>query len=276
MKILIDTDIGGDVDDALAVALALNAPGVQIAGITLVYMDNIWRQGVLEALLNVYGRRDIPVVRGAEKPLIGQWTLNSHTWQPPNPADNTAAEFIIRQCDADPDLILVPIGPLTNIAAAMAAAPRIAHNRKIVLMGGAPGQPRAEWNILCDPEAAAMVLTSGADIKLVGLNVTEQCQFTPEEVAAFARGGETARYLHQLMEKFVQDYHYLPILHDPLAMASLIDPTVLTFEPQQLLVELTGTHTRGQLISAPHGAKINVATQVSVATCKEIMQRLAV
>ena len=71
--ILIDTDIGGDVDDALALALALNTPSVEIVGITNVYLANAWRAGVTKELLRVYGREDIPVCTGAEKPLIGWW-----------------------------------------------------------------------------------------------------------------------------------------------------------------------------------------------------------
>jgi len=269
MNILIDTDIGGDVDDALAVALALCSPNIHISGITLVYIDNTWRQGVITELLDIFVRPAIPIVRGAEKPLIGHWAYSGTTWIPPNIADNTAAEFIIKQCDADPQLILVPIGPLTNIAAAISAAPRIAKNRKITIMGGAPGQSRAEWNIFCDPEAAAIVFSSGAVINLVGLNVTEQCQFTNEEVEAFANGNEKSKYLYQLMTKFISDYNYLPILHDPLAMASLINNDVLTFEPRNIAVEVSDIPTRGYIINTPSGADINIATHVNVERFKQ-------
>ena len=72
-RILIDTDIGGDVDDALALAMALNTPNVEIVGITNVYLANAWRAGVTKELLRVYGREQIPVCAGAEKPLIGWW-----------------------------------------------------------------------------------------------------------------------------------------------------------------------------------------------------------
>ena len=101
-RILIDTDIGGDVDDALALALALNSPQLEIVGITNVYLANAWRAGVTKHMLEVYGREDIPVCTGAEKPLIGWWDENRIPNSSPDYGEYRgeklphAADFIIR------------------------------------------------------------------------------------------------------------------------------------------------------------------------------------
>jgi len=269
MDILIDTDIGGDVDDALALALALCTPKLNVIGISLVYIDNTWRHDFVDKMLDVFERRDIPVVKGAEKPLIGKWANDGVPWTPRESSANKAAEFIIKSCDENPDLVIVPIGPLTNIAAAIATAPRIAKNRKIVLMGGTLNQARSEWNILCDPEAAAIVLESGADITMVGLNVTEPCQLTSQEVESFANAGTKAKCLHGMMKKFIKDFNFLPVPHDPLAVSVLIWDDLLVFERKKLAVELSGAHSRGQIIETSSGAEVKIATDVNAQLFKE-------
>jgi inosine-uridine nucleoside N-ribohydrolase len=260
-RILIDTDIGGDVDDALAVALAIHSPELDIKGISLVYEANEWRKGVLDNMLKVYNRTDISVVAGAEKPLIGLWNGK----KPPNPAENKAAEFIIRLCDEDPGLVIAAIGPLTNIAASICAAPRIAKGRKICLMGGAFNVLRPEWNILCDPEAADIVINSGADIYMVPLDVTEKCRFTREEVDSFAEKGEEGRLLHGMILKCIHDFEkawgraYLPILHDPLVISAFFWNDLLTFKWENVIIELQGSHTRGATVKRQDGVPIHLA-----------------
>jgi inosine-uridine nucleoside N-ribohydrolase len=270
-RILIDTDIGGDVDDALAVALAIHSPELDIAGISLVYESNEWRKGVLDNMLKIYKRTDIPVAIGAEKPLIGLWNGK----KPPNLAENRAAEFIIRLCDEDSGLVIAAIGPLTNIAAALCAAPRIAQGRKICLMGGAFNTVRPEWNIFCDPEAADIVFNSGSDIYMVGLDITEKCRFTQEEVDAFAEKGGEGQLLHRMILKCISDFEsawsnkYLPILHDPLAVSSLLWNDHLTFKRENVIIELQGRHTRGATFKHQDGAAINVAVDVDSRLFKE-------
>ncbi|MDR1663424.1 MAG: nucleoside hydrolase [Clostridiales bacterium] len=268
-RVLIDTDIGGDVDDAIALALALSSPEISVAGISLVYLGNAWRHGILSNMLEVYGRKDIPVAIGAEKPLIGSWGQSGDTEAERSGASpvfiderNRAAEFIIRLCEDDPELTLVPIGPLTNLAAAMLAAPRIAKGRRIMLMGGSPGDGRAEWNFLCDPEAAVTVLNSGAAVSIVGLNVTELCRFTQAEVDSFAHGGKKERLLYEMMRDFTRE-HYLPVLHDPLAVGALLWDDVIAFEKKRVSVELCDRSRRGALTETENGAEVRIATEVN-------------
>ena len=187
-RILIDTDIGGDVDDALALAMALNTPEIEIVGITNVYLANAWRAGVTKELLRVYGREQIPVCAGAEKPLIGWWDENRIPNSSPDYGEYRgeklphAADFIIRKAEETDDLVLLAIGPLTNVGLALAKAPHIAKRLRIFMMGGQLNKAHPEWNIVCDPEAARIVFESGADVTMVGLDVTNRCRFTRDEV----------------------------------------------------------------------------------------------
>ncbi|MBP5295257.1 MAG: nucleoside hydrolase [Lachnospiraceae bacterium] len=279
-RILIDTDIGGDVDDALALALALNTPSLEVTGITNVYLANAWRAGVTKHFLEVYGRTDIPVCTGAEKPLIGWWDENRIPDSSPDYGEERggklphASDFIIEKCMADPELVIVAIGPLTNLGLAFAKAPHIARGRRVVMMGGDPSQSIREWNILCDPEAAEIVLESGANIEMVGCDMTRRCQFTEAEVDEVAKAGNPRTdMLGQMMRQFTKNFGYLPILHDPLALSVLVWDDILTFETQRIHIERAGSFTRGLTIpvGGSDGAEIRVATEVRVAEFKRRM-----
>ncbi len=277
IKVLIDTDIGGDVDDALALAMALNTPWIEIVGITNVYLANAWRAGVTKHLLEVYGRADIPVCTGAEKPLIGWWDES----RIPNSSQDYgehhgeklphAADYIIRLAEEYEDLTLVAIGPLTNVGLALAKAPHIASRIKILMMGGQVNKAHPEWNIVCDPEAARIVFESGVPITMVGLDVTNRCQFTREEVDLVKAGGNVrSDTLGEMMEIFIKNFGYLPILHDPLALSLLIWDDLVTLEKKNILVETHGEFTRGLTIDCDwgQGVPVLVATDVNVAEFK--------
>lgn len=272
-KILIDTDIGGDVDDALALAMALNTPDIEIVGITNVYLANAWRAGVTKQLLKVYGREDIPVCTGAEKPLIGWWDESRIPNSSPDYGEYRgealphACDFIIRTAESVEDLTVVAIGPLTNLGLALAKAPHIAGKIRILMMGGQVNRAHPEWNIVCDPVAARIVFESGAPITMVGLDVTNRCQFTREEVDMVGQAGNVrSDTLAQMMEIFIKNFGYLPILHDPLAMSLLMWDDVLTLEKKNILIETGGQYTRGLTIDCDwgDGVPVTVATDVNV------------
>lgn len=272
-KILIDTDIGGDVDDALALAMALNTPDIEIVGITNVYLANAWRAGVTKQLLKVYGREDIPVCTGAEKPLIGWWDESRIPSSSPDYGEYRgealphACDFIIRMAETVEDLTVVAIGPLTNLGLALAKAPHIAGKIRILMMGGQVNRAHPEWNIVCDPEAARIVFESGTPITMVGLDVTNRCQFTREEVDMVGQAGNVrSDTLAQMMEIFIQNFGYLPILHDPLAMSLLMWDDILTLEKKNILIETGGQYTRGLTIDCDwgDGVPVTVATDVNV------------
>lgn len=272
-KILIDTDIGGDVDDALALAMALNTPSLEIVGITNVYLANAWRSGVTKKLLQTYGRDDIPVCTGAEKPLLGWWDESRIPNSSPDYGEYRgealphACDFIIRMAEQTDDLIVVAIGPLTNLALALAKAPHIAKRIQIYMMGGQINKAHPEWNIVCDPEAARIVFESGAPITMVGLDVTNRCCFTREEVDLIkAAGNARTDMLGEMMELFIRNFGYLPILHDPLALSLLIWDDLVTLEEKRLLIETRGEFTRGLTIDCDwgEGFPVRVATDVRV------------
>lgn len=283
-KILIDTDIGGDVDDALALALALNSPELEIVGITNVYLANEWRANVTRNMLRVYGREDIPVCTGAEKPLIGWWDES----RIPNSSRDfgqiagsplpPACDFIVQTAERYEDLTVVAIGPLTNVALAIAKAPYIIPRLRIVMMGGQIGQAHPEWNIVCDPEAARIVFESGADIRMVGLDVTNRCRFTREDVDYIKGiGNPRTDLLGEMMEMFIANFGFLPVLHDPLAMSVLLWDDLVTFADKKILIETGGQYTRGLTIDCDWGEGVPARAAVAVRVeefKKRLMERL--
>jgi purine nucleosidase len=169
-SILLDTDIGDDIDDALALALALNSPEIDLHGITTVFGDTQKRAQLAKHILHVFGRDDIPISVGVGKPLH-QHHLPSSITQAEIlgncPFDREAfstfsgPELIVQQAlEQSGKLTLVCIGPLTNVALALLIEPRIVQAiRGIVMMGGSSGIPLPEWNVRSDVKAASMVLS---------------------------------------------------------------------------------------------------------------------
>ena len=150
------------------------------------------------------------------------------------------------------------IGPLTNIAAALTERPALASQAKLILMGGrAADNGEAEWNFACDPEAARIVLSSGMDITLIGLDVTERCPMTLKITTALGRAESApAKELTRLVARFTAE-NGKPFLHDPLAMAEALNPGLVRLEPMALTVA-----EDGRLLPAGKGAAPNVRAAV--------------
>lgn len=271
IPLIIDTDLGGDIDDALAVSMALHSDILDIRGITTVYRANVWRKGIIQRMLAAYRRPDIPVLMGAEEPLIGTW---QQAGTPPPCQPNEAVPFLIEQARACPQLHIAAIGPLTNIALALAAAPDIAPRLRLFVMGGMLTCAHPEWNILCDPEAAAAVLRSGAEITLVGLDVTERCQLDAAQAEALVAGeGEELAFLRGEMARFQQNFSFLPVLHDPLVIASLLWDDLLQYEMKDVVVEMGGQYTRGVTVDQRFGQRRRIRAAVGV-KAEEAVRRI--
>ncbi|HJD24697.1 MAG TPA: nucleoside hydrolase [Firmicutes bacterium] len=260
INILIDTDIGGDIDDALALALALNSPELNIVGITTNYLSNAWRTQLTREMLAVFGREDIDVAMGAEKPLIGWWDDNHALPERPVSLSKDgrelpcACDYIVQKAEETEGLTIVAIGPMTSVGLAFAKAPHIASRVKVVLMGGQANKAFPEWNIQCDPEAASIVFRSGAPITMVGLDVTNRCTFTKEDIAVIqAADNPRARHLSGMLDTFLEKFGFLPVLHDPLALSSLLWDDLMTFEDKLIRVETGGAFTRGVTVDASWG-----------------------
>ncbi len=267
--IILDCDPGHD--DAIALLLALASPEVQLLGVTTVSGNQTLEKTTANAIrvLDHVGRPDIPVAAGADRPLVrerhvaaevhGETGLDGPELPPPSrPAqDGHAIEWIAEAVSASTEPVtLVPTGPLTNIALFLAAYPALAEGiDRIVLMGGAVGEgnvtPAAEFNIWADPEAAARVFTSGIDLTMVGLDVTHQALMTPEHVAVLAAAGRAGRLVADLYG-FYSRYHRdvygwegSPV-HDAVAMARVIDPTLLATELRGVVVDTGPELSRGR------------------------------
>ena len=200
IPVLLDTDIGSDIDDAVALAYLLHQPQCELLGITTVSGEPGKRAALAHALCVAGGQGDVPVHAGLGQPLLAD-PLQPHAPQARVLAPETFAEFsrptaidFLRETiHARPgEVTLLAIGPLTNLAVLFALDPEVpALLKQIVLMGGLyytrsvghTGTTGAEWNMRCDPHAAAIVFRANVPRLLaVGLDVTEQCRMPAEKV----------------------------------------------------------------------------------------------
>ena len=245
VRIVVDCDPGHD--DAIALLLALASPEVELVGVTTVHGNQTVEKTTLNALkvLELVGRGDIPVARGADRPLARELSVADHVHgesgldgpslplPTARPVDEDAVTFLSRHLG--PGTVLVPTGPLTNVARLLERHPDVRPER-IVLMGGAMGlgniTPAAEFNIWADPEAAAAVFESGVDVTMVGLDVTHQAIVTPERITRFRAMGRVGEVVAELLE-FFGNYHRDtygwpgPPVHDALALAYVIRADLL-------------------------------------------------
>jgi len=299
-RLILDTDIGTDVDDCLALALILGSPELELAGVTCVYGDVALRARMVRQLLTLHGTRGVPVLQGASDTLLGLRPIywEGHEGQglleaagdTPDAESEDAVDFIVRTARAQPGAIhLVAIGPLTNVALALKRAPRLVHDLAgVTIMGGVvrgPGSldlPYVEHNIRCDPEAAQIVFASGLPITLVPLDVTTRVRITSEGVARIAAAGTP---FHIAVADQVARYPRFgrlgyTFLHDPLAAAIVARPDLATYTEAHLDLELGGRHTAGAtLLRAPSDdapANVRVALNVDVAAAEEfVIARIA-
>ena len=281
-RLIFDTDLamgapGSDVDDGFALALALDLPDQQVELITTVNGNTDVDTSTLLTLdlLERLGRRDIPVVRGARTPLLQP--LHDHPTRNQvaglherlaqlSPAPGRAATAIVDHVMANPgEITIVAIGPLTNVAVALALEPALATAvKEIVVMGGVflrttqrlsmPG----EFNIWVDPEAAAIVLNSGAPIRFIGLDVTLEVQLSRDDADCLRDSGRPfASYAGQCAHAWIdylssvypgQNLVTAP-MHDALAIAVISDPHLVTWQPAQVQVESASPLTRGVTVA---------------------------
>lgn len=255
-SILIDTDIGDDVDDAFALAFALQSPELEIKAITTVFKNTSERARLACALLEIYGKVDIPVYEGIGMPIVHSVSAADVPCQSAVVSYNGykrrnehAVDVILESVRNDPDLIIVAIGPLTNIAIAVLKAPAVMSRANIMMMGGAFGTTEAEWNVLCDPEAASIIFRSGANIQVFGLDVTAKCALTKDaERLAKKSDGLQPQFLLKLYDAWHKASGYGIMLHDPLVIAAIVQPDLIRFEKRRVEVELRGEITRGSTI----------------------------
>ncbi len=274
-RIILDTDLamgapGSDIDDGFALALALADPGLAVELVTTVGgnsdVDTSTRLSL--GLLELLRRPEVPVVRGADRPLNpAHWLADRRDQDAPGPAGPSAASEIVTRVMAEPgELTLVAIGPLTNVALALLLEPGVARAvREIVVMGGVylehtnVGSMPGEYNFWCDPDAAQVVLSSGADLRLVGLDVTRRVRLDRDDCARLAAAGGFGRVAAEHTEAWISFQERVKpredveqgscALHDPLAVAVVRRPDLITWQEAHVAVETAGRVTRGVAVA---------------------------
>jgi inosine-uridine nucleoside N-ribohydrolase len=247
--IVIDCDPGHD--DAIAILLALASPEVELIGVTTVAGNQTLDKTTRNALvtLEIAGRSDIPVAAGADAPLLRTLRTAAHVHGESGLDGPTLPEPSARAVDTDPGewlepgVVLVATAPLTNVAAWLDRGIR---PERIVWMGGSIAEgnvtPAAEFNAFVDPEAAAAVFESGIPIAMVGLDVTHKALFTRAHADRLRGAGRAGRFVAELSD-FFQVFHERSYgfdgapIHDAMAVAQVIDPTLLTTRHANVAVE---------------------------------------
>ena len=294
---MLDVDTG--VDDALAILYALGRENIQLEALTTIYgntdVDTATRNSL--QLLELAGRPDIPVARGVSRPLTqpfnggaphvhGENGFGNYDMDPPtnSAVDTWGPDMLIELARQFPgEITLLAVSPMTNVAQAIMKAPDIASKFSAIVMMGStlshPGiggvvPPMVDANFHNDPEAARIVLHSGARLVAVGMDVTMQAKLRATDIDSIsAKGGpaakaamEAARFYLAAYEGFYPGTDYCG-LHDPLAVALAELPALATYETVSADIECTGTLTRGQMLpdrrpSASNERMVDVATDV--------------
>jgi purine nucleosidase len=292
-RVLFDTDPG--IDDSMAILLAFSSPEIEVVGLSTVFGNtgvDVTTANALR-LVELAGHPEIPVAAGANKPLLRPNTSRGHLVHGKNglgeaempepkgkPDPRRAPQLIIDTIMANPgEITLVPLGPLTNVALAVATEPRIAENvREVVLMGGAatvPGNvsPVAEANIRNDPEAAHIVFHAGWPITMIGLDVTMKSVMSEEYLDELREADRPfTDFIHAITKHYLNFYREhgfsegMPV-HDSSALAYVIDPTLFTTKHAYVDVDHMSQHHHGQTVADWRGQRgvdpnVNVAIDV--------------
>lgn len=270
-KVLLDTDIGSDIDDAVCLAYLLANPDCDLLGITTVTGEGEQRAQMASALCLAAGRQ-VPIYIGAETPLLVEQRQPAApqaaalaNWRHESGFSRGEAIQFLRQTirDHPGEITLLSIGPLTNIALLFKVDPQIPPNLKgLVMMCGAFEPGRQEWNAMLDPHASAMVYNTRVRVhRSIGLDVTNQVRMP----AAAVRRAFQVPLLQPVLdfaEVWFQQRETITF-HDPLAATTLFDPEMCGFSRGQVGIELGDAENLGKTMwqAMPDGAH-EVATQV--------------
>jgi inosine-uridine nucleoside N-ribohydrolase len=293
-RIIIDTDPG--IDDMMAIFLALRSPELKVEAITPV-CGNVPLEFTLPnalRLVEAADRTDVPVAAGASHPLVRRLVTSGHVhganglggvdFPEPKikPVGETAPDLIRRIVRENPgEITIVAVGPLTNVALALRSDPEIAGMiPAIAIMGGSLSggniTPAAEFNLYVDPEAARVVFDAQVPLTMVGLDVTrkvllQEDQIKQLEAAKNPVSQMAGKVMRATFERMRQggEVHVLA-MHDPLTVASLIDPDVITLKDYYVEVETFGEWTAGQTVGYDGHAPIRRSPPMESATARPV------
>jgi purine nucleosidase len=293
-KVIIDTDPG--TDDALALMMALNSKELEVQGLTTVGGNASLAHTTRNALrlLEHVGRSDVPVYRGAARPLRGRFEYAYQVHGPggltarlplprARPGPIPAQDYIISAARSMPgELTLIALGPLTNVARALRGERRLREwLREIVVMGGAVHvagnvTPHAEFNIYNDPIAANIVFSSGIPVALVGLDVCNEVYVARDEndwLSGQSRSEKLAgRILANWFASHPERDRYK--LYDPLAVAAAIRPELLLYRQASVSVETEDPQRLGKTSATYNGGDVKVASGVQAQEARQLIRSL--
>jgi len=252
-KVIIDTDIGDDIDDAFAVALALRSPELQILGITTTFGDTETRAKLLDRFLAEAGRPEIPVAAGVPTPPKGTFTQRRYAENNrlAKPAHPDAVTFLLDQIRRNPGQVtLIAIGPLMNVGAAIDKDPATFRKlKRVVIMGGSikrgygdlgfgpPQPPQPEWNILNDIPSAQKLFAAGVPHYVMPLDATQLKLDEVERAFLFSQGTPLTDALTLLYHQWGQE---TPTLFDPMTITFLVNPNLCPVQPMHIRVDEKG------------------------------------
>jgi purine nucleosidase len=252
-KVIIDTDIGDDIDDAFAVALALRSPELQILGITTTFGDTETRAKLVDRFLAEVGRAEIPIAAGVPSQPKSNFTQRRY-------AENNryaksshpdAATFLLDQIHRNPGQIsLIAIGPLMNVGAAIDKDPATFRKlKRVIMMGGSikrgygdlgfgpPTPPQPEWNILNDILSAQKLFAAGVPLFVMPLDSTQLKMDEVKRAFLFSQGTPITDALTLLYHQWGQE---TPTLFDPMTIAFMVNPSLCPVQPMHIQVDEKG------------------------------------
>ncbi|RQD70285.1 MAG: nucleoside hydrolase [Tindallia sp. MSAO_Bac2] len=273
MKIPVIIDCDPGTDDTIALIMALASEALDVKAITTVAGNQTAEKTAVNGLKIVsFLDKQLPVARGAEKPIMRPLVTAGHVHGETGMAHVVLPEakndyletkawdlFYKMSVESNEKIHLITLGPLSNVAIALMKYPHLKDGiSQITMMGGAVGYGNdtqaAEYNIYADPEAAKMVFESGIPITMVGLDCTHQAWITQNEIESMGKPSkengvwlaqELMRHIHEFASRFGFEG---AIMHDPSAIAAVIDPTLIQTEDYFVTVETKGEHTLGKTV----------------------------
>jgi purine nucleosidase len=261
MKVWIDTDIGGDIDDALALTYALANPKAEIVGVSTVFENTKARARIAKTICTLGGRPDIRVYAGLGKPRKAT-SVFSHSIESSNlPETYKEKDFGMAQIEIEGavnalaealtnypgEITVISLGALSNISALMEIRPEAAAKAKcFYIMGGAIGLNLNEFNFTCDPESTSTVISSSYQKYVTSLDVTFQCALSEEQISIM-------KACHSPLLKMVMEMHKRwgagMILHDPLTACEALGGHYVSYAPGNLYIEKEGRYSRGKCVN---------------------------
>lgn len=286
-KVIIDTDIGDDVDDAFALALALKSPSLNVIGITTVFKNVEMRSKIVKAEFKAFNKMGIDVVSGLDNPLVvpasvfkyetigedGKPIITAYDQSYIEGADrNDAPHYLLEKAREFPhEITLIAIGPLTNVAAAIKLDPKTFKLfKEIVLMGGSNNDNK-EWNFICDPDAADIVLKCGVPMRVIPIECTQLCIVEDNFYSKLLHPqNKEEAFLLDMYKRWRKNQVRPCQMHDCLAVQELIS-SYCQLEDRYIYSSVKGEEV-GKTLSLSHRVP-NVKIAVSV-KAKEFMKSL--